>query len=166
MNRQAKEQAVVNSRQMFSNAQAAFLVNYKGLPVHLMQALRKEIREADGSFKVTKARLMKIAVQDIPGSQDFSQNFRDQVGLVFVNNEVTVVAKKVVEFAKEYDALKIIAGFFEHRLITKAEVVALGSIPSRNVLLATLIYSLQSPLINLVGTLEAKAKKDQEEGQQ
>jgi len=112
MNRQEKELVVADVRQKFGSAQAAFLVNYKGLPVHLMQALRKQIREADGSFKVTKARLMKIAAQDIPGSQDFSLNFKDQVGLVFVNNEVTVVAKKVVEFAKEHDALKIVAGFF------------------------------------------------------
>jgi len=166
MNRQEKELVVADVRQKFGSAQAAFLVNYKGLPVHLMQALRKQIREADGSFKVTKARLMKIAAQDIPGSQDFSLNFKDQVGLVFVNNEVTVVAKKVVEFAKEHDALKIVAGFFEQRVITKAEVVALGSIPSRDILYATLVYSLQSPLINLVGTLEAKAKKDQEGQQQ
>jgi len=56
--------------------------------------------------------------------------------------------------------------FFEQRVITKAEVVALGSIPSRDILYATLVYSLQSPLINLVGTLEAKAKKDQEGQQQ
>lgn len=161
MNRQQKEQTVADVRKMFEGAEAAFLVNYKGLSVLDMQALRKRIREANGSFKVTKARLMKIATQEVKGSEDFSSNFKDQVGLVFAKNEVTVVAKQIVEFAKKHESLGIVAGFFEDRLITKDEVVALGSIPSRDVLLATLVYTLQAPMVSLVGTLEAKVNKDQ-----
>lgn len=164
MNRQQKEHIVASVRQMFDGAQAAFLVNYKGLSVHDMQTLRKKIREANGTFKVTKARLMKRASFDVQGAEDFSSNFKDQVGLVFANNEVTVIAKHITEFAKDKESLKIVAGFFENRLLSKEEVVALGSIPSRDVLLATLVYTLQASMINLVGTLEAKLAKDQEEG--
>ena len=163
MNRQQKKQVVANVREMFGGAEAAFLINYKGLSVHLMQTLRKHIREANGTLKVTKARLMKIAAQNIQGTEEFAGNFKDQVGLVFAKAEVTVVAKRIVEFAKENEALGIVAGFFENRVISKEEVVALGSIPSRDVLLATLVYTLQAPMVNLVGTLEAKVNKDQEQ---
>ena len=165
MNRQQKEQTVADVQKMFSEAQAAFLVNYKGLPVHSMQALRKQLRASAGAFKVTKARLMKIAAKDVAGVDAFASNFKDQVGLVFAKNEVTVIAKHIVDFAKENEALQIVAGFFEDRLISKEEVVALGAIPSREVLLATLVYTLQAPMINLVGTLEAKVNKDQESQQ-
>lgn len=161
MNRHQKEQAVADFRKMFSDAQAAFLVNYKGLSVHSMQALRKQIREANGTFKVTKARLMKIAAKNVNGTEGFAENFKDQVGLVFAKAECTVVAKRIVEFAKENEALKIVAGFFEDRLISKNEVVALGAIPSRAELLAMLVYTLQAPLVGLVGTLDAKVNKDQ-----
>lgn len=161
MNRHQKEQAVADFRKMFSDAEAAFLVNYKGLSVQSMQTLRKQIREANGTFKVTKARLMKIAAKNVKGSEDFAGNFKDQVGLVFAKTEFTVVAKRIVEFAKEHEALKIVAGFFEDRLISKNEVVALGAIPSRAELLAMLVYTLQAPMVGLVGTLEAKVNKDQ-----
>ncbi len=162
MNRQQKTQAVAEVRKMFGDAEAAFLVNYKGLSVELMQGLRKQIREANGTFKVTKARLMKIAAKDVKGSDDFAGNFKDQVGLVFARTNITVVAKRIVDFAKEHESLGIVAGFFEDRLISKNEIIALGAIPSRDVLLATLVYTLQAPMVNLVGTLEAKVNKDQE----
>jgi large subunit ribosomal protein L10 len=162
MNRQEKEQVVADVRAMFKGAEAAFLINYKGLPVQLMQNLRKQVREASGTFKVTKARLMKIASKDLAGVAEFAEKFEDQVGLIFAKTEATVVAKRIVEFAKTNEALTIVAGFFEERLISKEEVVALGSIPSREVLLATLVYTLQAPMVNLVGTLEAKVNKDQE----
>lgn len=161
MNRQQKTQAVAEVRKMFGDAQAAFLVNYKGLSVELIQALRKQIREANGTFKVTKARLMKIAAKDVKGSEDFSSNFKDQVGLIFAKAEVTVVAKRIVDFAKKHESLGIVAGFFEDRVISKNEIIALGAIPSREVLLATLVYTLQAPMVSLVGTLEAKVNKDQ-----
>jgi len=161
MNRQQKEQVVADIRKMFNDSQAAFLINYKGLTVQNMQTLRKYLREANGDLKVAKARLMKIAAENVQGSEEFAGNFRDQVGIVFAKAEVTVVAKKIVEFAKENEALGIVAGFFENKLISKNDVVFLGSIPSREELLGTLVYSLQASLINLVGTLEAKVKKDQ-----
>lgn len=166
MNRQQKELVVTDVRKMFNESEATFLVNYKGLSVHLLQSLRKKIRESSGSMKVTKARLMKIAAQDVKNIEPFANNFKDQVSLVFAKPEATTtVAKQIVEFAKENEALSIVAGFFEDRLITKEEIIALGSIPSRDTLLAMLVYTLQAPLVGLVGTLEAKVKKDQgEEG--
>jgi len=163
MNRQQKEQTVADVRDMFKGSEAAFLINYRGLSVHLMQTLRKQVREASGTFKVTKARLMKIASKDVVGIDAFAEKFHDQVGLIFAKGDTPVIAKRIVEFAKENEALGIVAGFFENRVISKEEVVALGSIPSRDVLLATLVHTLQAPMVNLVGTLEAKVNKDQEQ---
>lgn len=162
MNRQQKELVVADVRKMFGSSEATFLVNYKGLSVQLMQTLRKQIRESSGTMKVTKARLMKIAAKDVQGGQEFVDKFKDQVSLVFAKSDATTVAKRIVDFAKENESLRIIAGFFEERLISKEEVIALGSLPSRDTLLATLVYTLQSPMVGLVATLEAKVKKDQE----
>jgi large subunit ribosomal protein L10 len=108
---------------------------------------------------------MKIAAKNVKGSEDFAGNFKDQVGLVFAKAEFKVVAKRIVEFAKEHESLKIVAGFFEDRLISKSEVVALGAIPSRAELLAMLVYTLQAPMVGLVGTLDAKVNKDQDSQQ-
>lgn len=153
MNRQQKESAVSDFKQTFSASQAAFLVQYKGLNVALVQDLRKKLREANGSFKVTKANLMRIAVGDIKGIDSFKEQFKDQVGLVFAQNDVPSVAKKLSEFSKAHESLKILSGFFESKVLSNQEIETLASLPSRDVLLAMVAGTIKAPLTALASTL-------------
>jgi len=155
MNRQQKEAVVDDFKSLFTESKAAFLVNYKGLTVSQMQILRRNLRENGSALRVTKARLMKIAANDIDGIDEFKENFKDQVGLVFVKNEVPAVAKQLVEFSKKDSALKVVSGFFEYKVLTKDEIDFLASIPPRDVLLAQLVGTLQSPISGLVRLLSA-----------
>lgn len=153
MNRQQKEAIVQNFSQQLNESKASFLVGYKGLTVAQLQALRGQLREVDGTFKVTKARLMKIAAQDIDGIDGFKDAFKDQVGLVFVNGEVPTVAKALVKFAKGNEKLDIVSGFFESQTMTKDQISRLASLPSKEVLLAQLAGTLQAPVRNFAGVL-------------
>jgi len=154
MNRKEKEAVVSNFKEMFSSAQASFLVCYKGLKVKDMHALRKNLREGGGSLKVAKARLMKIAAGEIDGMGPFAENFKDQVGLIFAQDEATAVAKQIVDFAKENENLKVISGFFESKVLTSKDVRILASIPSRTILLAQVASVLQAPVANLAQDLQ------------
>ena len=148
MDRQQKETVVSNLKEMFETTPAAFLVCYKGLKVSHMESLREDLREVGGVLKVTKARLMKIAAQDIDGIDTFKDVLKDQVGLVFVKDEVPAVAKKLVGFSKNNEALKIISGFFESKSISAQEINYLASLPSREVLLSQLMGTLLAPTTN------------------
>ncbi|MBD3273237.1 50S ribosomal protein L10 [Candidatus Dependentiae bacterium] len=146
MNRQQKEAVVKNINEQLKESNASFLIDYKGLSVAQLEDLRGDLRQVDGSFKVTKARLMKIAAQNIEGIDSFKEDFKDQVGLVFVKGEVPSVAKKLVEFSKENEQLDIVSGFFESKTISKEQISYLASIPSREVLLAQLAGTIQAPI--------------------
>ncbi len=150
MNRQEKVQVIDLVKQLFAESEATFLVGYKGLDVSSMQALRRQLRSSQATLKVTKARLMKIAAQDVSGAEPFSENFKDQVGLVFAKADVSVVAKKLVEFSKEHQALDVMSGFFESRLMTREQVLVLASLPSREVLLAMVAGTVQAPITKFV----------------
>lgn len=151
MNRQQKE-AVVNSvNSLFNDSKAAFLVGYKGLTVAQMQSLRRSLRESGACLKVTKARLMKIAVGEEKSVLDFSKNFRNQVGLVFVQTEeVPAVAKKLVNFAKDNEALNIVSGYFESNFISKNQIDYLANLPSKEILIAQLMGTINVPASGLV----------------
>ncbi len=153
MNRQQKEIAISDFKQMFSESQAAFLVNYKGLSVALVQDLRKKLRETNGSLKVTKTNLMKIAVDDIKGIGSFKEQFKDQVALVFAQKDVPSVAKKLSEFSKAHESLKILSGFFEFKVLSAQEIESLALLPSREVLLAQVVGTIKAPLTALAYTL-------------
>jgi len=153
MNRQQKEAVVNDVKEMLTGSQAAFLVGYKGLDVASMQSLRKDLREVGGKLKVTKARLMKIAAQGIEGIDGFQESFKDQVGLVLATQEVPSVAKALSKFAQDNEALRIVSGFFESKVISKQEVDYLASIPSKEILLARLMGTIQAPVTNLARLL-------------
>lgn len=157
MNRQQKEAAITTIKDLFSKSQAAFLVGYRGLTVANLHSLRKDLRKSGGTFKVTKAKLMKLAAKDIKGCEDFSNQFKNQVGIVFVNQEVPAVAKTIVTFSKQNENLNIISGFFESHTLSKQEIENLAAIPSKEILLAQLMGTLQAPVAALVRTLNAIA---------
>jgi large subunit ribosomal protein L10 len=165
MNRQHKEAVVTELKDMFAKANASFLVEYKGVSVTQLQSLRRQLREQRGFLKITKARLMKRATEDMEAIDGFRQNFREQIGLVFALDEAPGVAKKIVDFSKENESLKVVAGFFESQVMSKEEVIALASIPSREVLLAQLVGVLQAPLSQFAACInQLKEKKEKEEG--
>lgn len=175
MNRQQKEAVVAEFKDMLANSQASFVVQYRGLNVQDMSSLRGALREKGGRLKVTKARLMKIAADGIEGAEQFKDDFKDQIGLVFASEEVSTVARQLVDFAKEHDNLQIVSGFFESKMLSPEEVKFFASLPSRDVLMAQLAGALQAPvsalarvlnepIAQLARALDQVAKKGQVEG--
>jgi large subunit ribosomal protein L10 len=155
MKKQQKTALVSDLQGLMNAAQATFLINYKGLSVADLQALRRTVRNDGGAIKVTKASLMRIAAQQIPGSDSFAEHFKNQVGLVFANNDVSAVAKQLVNFAKDHASLKVVAGFYEARMISSQELVYLSSLPSKEVLIGQLAATLQAPIAGLARVLNA-----------
>jgi large subunit ribosomal protein L10 len=153
MNRQQKEQIVVDLRQMITEAQATFLVNYKGLTVASLQQLRRTLHTGGNKLRVAKATLMQKAAQDIAGAPSFSESFKDQVGLVFAKSDVSGAAKQLMDFAKDNQLLQVIAGFYETRVLGPEELKFLASLPSRDVLIAQMLGTLQAPMTSTVRIL-------------
>ena len=154
MNRQQKEAVITDLKSLFSESNAAFVVNYKGLSVAQVKKLRRSLREGDALMRVAKARLMKIAVDGIDGADEFKNKFQNQVGLVFANGEVPVVAKQLVEFSKENESLSIVSGFFESSVLTEQQISVLASLPSREELIARLAGTLNAPIVGLARVMQ------------
>lgn len=153
MNRQEKEQVVQALRQDFQESSASFLVNYRGLSVAQFQQLRKGVRAQNGNVRVAKARLMKLASDDIVGAQELSPFFHDQVAVVFVKGEAPAIAKVLKDFAKENEALDLVAGYLDSTLLDAQAINAIASLPSREQLLAQLCGTLQAPIAQFARVL-------------
>ncbi len=160
MNRTDKATAVSEVKSLFTQANGTFLINYQGLTVGDLKTLRNELRKEGAVFKVTKARLMKIAVADQELGADFGSTFKNQVGLVFALQEVPSVAKTIVTFAKTNAKLSVVSGVFESRFMAKQDVEFLASIPSRDVLLAQVAGGLQAIIAGLARSLNQVVEKN------
>ena len=162
MNRQEKTLVVDGLKKDLLSSKASFLAVYKGLNVAKMQQLRSGLRAKGGSLKVAKARLMKRAIEDESGMEGLSGFLKDQVCLVFAEKEINDVAKVLFDFSKENEALQLVVGFFDSKIMPREKIVQMASLPSREVMLAQLCGTLKGALSKLVMVL--KQIEHQKEG--
>lgn len=161
MNRQEKSQLVTELKGYFSQNSGSVVVGYKGLTVNQLQKLRRGIRQNGGSFKVTKARLMKLAAQDSDNAQLLIPYFKDQVGIVFLDNQDPAVIKFLYNFSKDNEALKMVAGSLESKLVDATTLKVLATLPSREVLLAQICGVIKAPVAKLAFVLQQISNKKQ-----
>ena len=81
------------------------------------------------------------------------EHLKDQIGIVFAHTDVSGIAKVVNNFSRGNENLRILAGFFESRVIDADMVVRIASLPSREVLLAQVCGGLQAPMQGFVSVL-------------
>lgn len=153
MNRQEKVNAVQKLTDAFGASDASFLVGYKGLGVEQLQALRRRLQSAGGVLKVAKARLAKRAVSE--KNAVLGPLLKDQVALVFASGQVQLVAKELVDFSKNNEQLKLVGGVFDASLLDAAAIVQIAHLPSKQVLIAQLLGTMQAPMTNMVCVLNA-----------
>jgi large subunit ribosomal protein L10 len=141
LNLESKKTVVASVANTLSTAQTIVIAEYQGVTVEQMTALRANARKANVSLRVLKNTLARIAVRDTKFAP-LADKMSGQ--LVYAVSDDAIAAAKVVnDFAKSNEALKIIAGQFDEKLLDVAEVKKLASIPSRNELLAQVMGVMQ-----------------------
>lgn len=145
-----------------AKAQTLVVAEYRGIEVGNLTALRKKAREGGVYLRVLKNTLVRRAVVDT----SFAGLADQMVGpLIYAFSADAVAAAKVLQdFAKSNDKLVLKAGCYSGKVLDKAGVQALASIPSREELLAKLLGVMQAPVSGFVGALAALAKKREQEG--
>ncbi len=114
---------------------AVWVVDYCGLTVKDIQALRVAIRESGASMKVYKNTLMHIALDEV-GLPTLDDILEGPSAFVFAGDDVAAAAKAVKTFAKTNQNLEIKGGLMEGEQVSAAQVEAIASLPSREELLA------------------------------
>jgi len=159
MKKHQKQAAIENLETRFATSQGAFLVNYQGMSVAQLKTLRFELDSKGGSLKVAKNRLAKLALKDISKCQGLEALLKGQLAYVFAQGEITSVAKVLADFAKQNEQLKIVAGCADSKVYDARSVTVLGSLPSREVLLAQLCGVLNAQVTIFALAIKAVAEK-------
>ncbi len=129
------QETLVKIKEDLAGVSAVWVVDYCGLTVKEIQALRTAIRESGASLKVYKNTLMHIALEEssLPTLDDM---LAGPSAFVFAGDDVAAAAKAVKTFAKTNKNLEIKGGLMEGEQVSAAQVEAIASLPSREELLA------------------------------
>lgn len=155
MNRQEKEVLVSQLSDNLKNSSASFLISVKGLTVSDLQYLRKSLHKTQGSLKVAKVRLMRLAVKGVPGAEEFNDHLKEQLAVVFAKDEPISVAKMLHDFSKKNEKLSLIGGCFESKFLSQDNVKFMATLPSKEVLISQLLGVLNAPAVKLAGVLNS-----------
>lgn len=151
-----EKSAVVNEISgLLTESKMTVVANYKGITVKSIQALRKSAKENGTTVKVVKNRLVKQALKNVDALKDVEvSELKEQLLYAFNSADEVAPAKALNDFAKNEPALNFIGAITaEGVFISKDEVKALASLPSKNQLVAGIINTLQSPLRNSLSAL-------------
>ncbi len=155
MDRAQKEAAVAGLNQTLGGVNLVVVTHQTGLTVYESMTLRRKVREAGASFKVTKNRLTRLALEGTK-FQALQSLMTGPTALAFSEDPVAA-AKVCVEFAKQNEKLTIIGGALGERLLDVNGVQALAKLPSLDELRGRLIGLLQAPATKVAGVLQAPA---------
>ena len=153
MNREQKREFVKQWSQEIAAAPYAVLVDYRGLTVSEETTLRHRIRECGSKYRVVKNNLARLAIPGTP-LEGLGAHFVGPCAVAWSATDPVAMAKTLVDFAKDSPALEIKAGVLEGRLIAAGEVEQLAKLPSKEELLAKLLFLLQHPMQGLATALK------------
>ena len=157
-NLEAKKNAVEEIKNLISTSKSIVLVDYKGINVTDDTALRKSMRDNNVVYKVIKNTLFRKACEQL-NIAGFEAALNGTTAFAFGSEDETVAPRLVKNAMKEYNALSIKAGVYNNKAIDEKEVITLASIPSKETLLAQLLYVLNAPVSGLARAIKAIADK-------
>lgn len=155
MNRTQKKDWVSSLHGTVGEAGLVVVTHYKGLTVAEMTDLRAKVRAAGASFKVTKNRLTKLALQGTK-YEGIADLFVGPTAVAWSDDPVAA-AKITVEFAKANQKLVILGGALDGNRMDENGVKALATLPSLDELRAKILGMLSTPATRIAGVLQAPA---------
>ncbi len=153
MDRGQKEELVAEMHQTFEDAAMVVVTHYSGLTVAELGALRREMRAAGASFKVTKNRLTRRAIDGTKFSS-LSDMFIGPTAIAYSDDPVAP-AKVAVKFAKSNDKLVVLGGALGEEMLDVNGVKALASLPGLDELRAKIVGMISTPATRIAGVLQA-----------
>ncbi len=156
ISRATKEQQVAELMTNFEKSQLTLLVDYKGLTVADMQALRSDLKAQASSLRVVKNSLIKLAVSQYKPFTDVDKAaFDGPMALAFGFGDEITVAQVVARFAKTHPALEIKGGIStEGVMLAVDQIQQLANLPSKQQLLGQLVGTLAAPITGFARILQ------------
>jgi large subunit ribosomal protein L10 len=155
VDRSQKEEVVASLKDVFEEMNLVVVTQQSGITVAEASILRRQMRDAGASYKVTKNRLTRLALE---GTKfEALQSLFTGPTAIAVSEDPVAAAKVCVEFAKKNTKLTVVGGALGKELLDRVMIENLAKLPSLDELRGKLIGVLQAPATKLAGVTQAPA---------
>jgi large subunit ribosomal protein L10 len=147
-----KEKDLEELKKDFEKAQNVFVTSFEKLTVQQDFELRKTVRAAGGNYKVVKNNLAEIASKGT-SAEDLMAHLVGMTSMAYTSNDPVALAKALTVYAKTNPSFTFKAGMVEGRAIDVKSIQELASLPSRDEILAKVLFLIQASAQRLVISL-------------
>ena len=153
MERLRKEEIVAALRGVFESTNLVVVTRFSGLSVAEASDLRRQMRSAGATFRVTKNRLAKRAVEGTSFAA-LGDLFAGSSAIAYSDDPVAA-ARVAVAYAKGNAKLIVVGGALGGAALGQGDVRTLAELPSLDALRARLIGVLNAPATKVAAVLSA-----------
>ena len=157
MNRKQKENLVKKLHQTFLDSQSIIVTHISGLTVAETTDLRSNMRKANCNFKVTKNKIVKLALKKTK-FEHLDNLFAGPTAIGSSEDEISP-AKVLVNFTNENEKIKIIGGGIDDKLLSVEEITKLATLPSLDEIRSKMIGLLMAGPTKLVRTIKEPSSR-------
>ena len=144
-------------RKELEQSPAIFLAGYEKMTVQQDYELRKTIRGAGGSYKVIKNNIAEKASEGL-ASKDVFGALKGMTSIAWTQADPVALAKALTNYAKTNPAFTFKAGFVEGRAVEVKNIQELASMPSKEELIAKVMFLINSSAQRLAVSLAGVAR--------
>lgn len=132
---------------------AGFIVtNFSNLEVIEIDALRRALEKKSSKLIVAKNTLLKLALSQLKMEQA-AQLIEGTTGIALYQDDPVAVAKTLFDFSKGHESFKIKASVVDGELLNEKKTKELSQLPSKDILRATVLMRMKSPIVGFVNVL-------------
>ncbi len=155
--RSEKTELLDKYKDLLKNKSGYFLVNSDKIDTATVSDLKTKLKEVDANYTVVKNTLFKVALQDTNQPLE-TQELEGPTAIIYFDEDPTAPAKLVKQIQKEKELLNAKSGVFEGEFLTEERVMQLAEIPTKEVLLAQLVGSMNAPLTGFMNAVTGNIK--------
>src|SRR5678816_1325490 len=138
-----KEEELNTLKKDLAEAKNLIVAQFKGITVEQDTDLRGKIRATGSKYRVVKNTLAKIATKGTP-AEGLAKSLEGSTSIAYNNTDPVALAKALTAYAKANPVFVFKAGMVEGRVVNIADLGAIASLPSKEELIAKLLFLLLS----------------------
>jgi large subunit ribosomal protein L10 len=158
MAQQYKVEQVAKLKEEFEKYPSFIFTNYRGLNVGQLSGLRKNLNERGVQFHVVKNRYAKRVFHDIGFDTTLDQFLIDPTAIAYFDTDITEITKILTDAAKD-SSLQIKGGYTGDMVLSPEDIERIAELPSRDLLIAQVVGTLNAPITMLVYVLQGLLAK-------
>src|SRR5262249_54052365 len=152
-----KEKELEQLKKDLADVRNLIVAQFKGINVTQDTELRQKIRAANSKYRVVKNTLANIAAKGTP-AEGVAKAFDGSTAIAFNNSDPVALAKALTAYAKTNPLFVFKAGMVEGRVVNIADLNAIASMPSKEELIAKLLFLLNAPAQRIAVALNGVAR--------